>query len=151
EEGAVNPNTEAQVGDSSQQGLGTLGQQQLAEKVSDEEDSEGEDASVTQGDLEALISGRYPVKSSEETSGSSSTVAQPASKWVCAHSSNSKKENHNQCITDKLEVLAKAYSVQGDKWRTLGYSKAINALKSYHKPVTSFQVKHLGRVVEQGD
>lgn len=30
-EGAVNPNTEAQVGDSSQQGLGTLGQQQLAE------------------------------------------------------------------------------------------------------------------------
>ncbi|NXN21390.1 DPOLL polymerase, partial [Nycticryphes semicollaris] len=108
-------------------------------KGSDDEDSEGEDASVTQGDLEALISGRYPVKSSEETSDSSSTVAQPASKWVCAHSSNSKKENHNQCITEKLEVLAKAYSVQGDKWRALGYSKAINALKSYHKPVTSFQ------------
>lgn len=120
-------------------------------KVSDEEDSEGEDASVTQGDLEALMSGHYPVKSSEETSDSSSTVAQPASKWVCAHSSNSKKENHNQCITEKLEVLAKAYSVQGDKWRTLGYTKAINALKSYHKPVTSFQVKHLDRVVEQGD
>ncbi|NXW41508.1 DPOLL polymerase, partial [Nyctiprogne leucopyga] len=108
-------------------------------KYSDDEDSEGEDASVTQGDLEALISGRYPVKSSEETSNSSSTVAQPASKWVCAQSSNSKKENHNQFITEKLEVLAKAYSVQGDKWRTLGYSKAINALKSYHKPVTSYQ------------
>ncbi|NWY61988.1 DPOLL polymerase, partial [Chionis minor] len=108
-------------------------------KVSDDEDSEGEDASVTQGDLEALISGRYPVKSSEEISDSSSTAAQPASKWVCAHSSNSKKENHNQCITEKLEVLAKAYSVQGDKWRALGYSKAINALKSYHKPVTSYQ------------
>ncbi|NWH68467.1 DPOLL polymerase, partial [Geococcyx californianus] len=108
-------------------------------KVSNDEDSEGEDASVTQEDLEALISGCYPVKSSEETSDSSSTVAQPASKWVCAHSSNSKKENHNQCITEKLEVLAKAYSVQGDKWRALGYSKAINALKSYHKPVTSYQ------------
>ncbi|NXE03631.1 DPOLL polymerase, partial [Lophotis ruficrista] len=151
EEGAVKPNTEAQVEDSSQQDLGTLGQQKLAERVSDDEDSEGEDASVTQGDLEALISGRYPVKSSEETSDSSSTVAQPASKWVCAHSSNSKKENHNQCITEKLEVLAKAYSVQGDKWRALGYSKAINALKSYHKPVTSYQVKHLSRVVEQGN
>ncbi|XP_032851005.2 DNA polymerase lambda isoform X3 [Tyto alba] len=138
EEGAVKPNTEAQVRDSSKRGLGTLGQQQLPEKDSDDEDSEG-DASVTQGDLEALISGRYPVKSSEETSDSSSTVAQPASKWVCAQSSNSKKENHNQCITEKLEVLAKAYSVQGDKWRALGYSKAINALKSYHKPVTSFQ------------
>lgn len=120
-------------------------------KFSDDEDSEGEDASVTQGDLEALISGRYPAKSSEETSDSSSAVAQPASKWVCAHSSNSKKENHNQCITEKLEVLAKAYSVQGDKWRALGYSKAINALKSYHKPVTSYQVKHLARVVEKGD
>ncbi|KAM6265327.1 DNA polymerase lambda isoform 2-T3 [Spheniscus humboldti] len=139
EEGAVKPNTEAQVEDSSQQGLGPLGQQQLVEKVSDDEDSEEDDASVTQGDLEALISGRYPVKSSEETSDSSSVVAQPASKWVCAHSSNSKKENHNQCITEKLEVLAKAYSVQGDKWRALGYSKAINALKSYHKPVTSYQ------------
>ncbi|NWZ46170.1 DPOLL polymerase, partial [Haliaeetus albicilla] len=151
EEGAVKPNTEAQVGDSSKQGLGTLGQQQLTEKDSADEDSEGEDASVTQGDLEALISGCYPVKSSEETSDNSSTVAQPASKWVCAQSSNSKKENHNQCITEKLEVLAKAYSVQGDKWRALGYSKAINALKSYHKQVTSYQVKHLPRVVEQGD
>ncbi|XP_055575794.1 DNA polymerase lambda isoform X4 [Falco cherrug] len=139
EKGAAETNTEAQVKDSLQRGLGTLGQQQLAEKDSDNEDSEGEDAGVTQGDLEALISGRYPVKSSEETSDSSSAVAQPASKWVCAQSSNSKKENHNQCITEKLEVLAKAYSVQGDKWRALGYSKAINALKSYHKPVTSYQ------------
>ncbi|NXE88490.1 DPOLL polymerase, partial [Menura novaehollandiae] len=111
----------------------------MLRKYSDDEDSEGEDAVVTQGDLEALISGRYPVKSSEETSDSSYTVAQPASKWVCAQSSNSKKENYNQCITEKLEVLAKAYSVQGDKWRALGYSKAINALKSYHKPVTSYQ------------
>ncbi|NXX95037.1 DPOLL polymerase, partial [Centropus bengalensis] len=109
------------------------------QKVSDDEGSEGEDASVTQEDLEALISGRYPVKSSEENSDSSSAVAEPASKWVCAHSSKSKKENHNQDITEKLEVLAKAYSVQGDKWRALGYSKAINALKSYHKPVTSYQ------------
>ncbi|NXG51293.1 DPOLL polymerase, partial [Psilopogon haemacephalus] len=147
DEGAAKPNTEARVGDTLQQDLGTLGQQQLAEKDSDDEDSEGEDAGVTQGDLEALISGRYPVKSSEETNDSSAIVAQPVSKWVCAQSSNSKKINHNQCITEKLEVLAKAYSVQGDKWRALGYSKAINALKSYHKPVTSYQVKHLPRVV----
>ncbi|NWV53979.1 DPOLL polymerase, partial [Daphoenositta chrysoptera] len=111
----------------------------MLRKYSDDEDSEGEDTGVTQGDLEALISGRYPVKSSEEISDSSDTVAQPPSKWVCAQSSNTKKENHNQCITEKLEVLAKAYSVQGDKWRALGYSKAINALKSYHKPVTSYQ------------
>ncbi|NXQ38188.1 DPOLL polymerase, partial [Catharus fuscescens] len=111
----------------------------MLRKFSDDEDSEGEDAGVTQGDLEALISGCYPEKSSEENSDSSYTVAQPPSKWVCAQSSNTKKENHNQSITEKLEVLAKAYSVQGDKWRALGYSKAINALKSYHKPVTSYQ------------
>ncbi|XP_062435762.1 DNA polymerase lambda [Rhea pennata] len=137
-EGAVKPKAETHLEDSLPQTLGVLGQQQPAEKVSDDEDSEGDDAGVTQGDLEALISGCYPVKS-EETSDSSSMVVQPASKWVCAQSSKSKKENHNQCITEKLEVLAKAYSVQGDKWRSLGYSKAINALKSYHKPVTSYQ------------
>nr|CAG31603.1 hypothetical protein RCJMB04_8k6 [Gallus gallus] len=151
EESTAEPNAKAQLGDSSQQNLDSLAQHQPSEKVYDDEDSEGEDASVTQGDLEALISGHYPVKLSEETSDSSSAVAQPASKWVCAQSSNSKKENHNQCITEKLEVLAKAYSVQGDKWRALGYAKAINALKSYHKPVTSYQVKHLPRVVEQRD
>ncbi|XP_031453493.1 DNA polymerase lambda [Phasianus colchicus] len=139
EESAAEANVKAQLGDSSQQNLGSLAQQQPSKKVYDDEDSEGEDASVTQGDLEALISGHYPVKLSEETSDSSFTVAQPVSKWVCAQSSNSKKENHNQCITEKLEVLAKAYSVQGDKWRALGYAKAINALKSYHKPVTSYQ------------
>ncbi|NWW37876.1 DPOLL polymerase, partial [Panurus biarmicus] len=111
----------------------------MLRKYSENEDSEGEDAGVTQGDLEALISGHYPVKSSDKISDNSYIVAQPLSKWVCAQSSNTKKENHNQCITEKLEVLAKAYSVQGDKWRALGYSKAINALKSYHKPVTSYQ------------
>ncbi|EPY82567.1 DNA polymerase lambda isoform a [Camelus ferus] len=53
--------------------------------------------------------------------------------------SSQKATNHNTHITEKLEVLAKAYSVQGDKWRALGYAKAINALKSFHKPVTSYQ------------
>ncbi|XP_052516611.1 DNA polymerase lambda isoform X2 [Budorcas taxicolor] len=42
-------------------------------------------------------------------------------------------------IQAQLEVMAKAYSVQGDKWRALGYAKAINALKSFHKPVSSYQ------------
>uniref|UniRef100_A0A674I771 DNA polymerase n=1 Tax=Terrapene triunguis TaxID=2587831 RepID=A0A674I771_9SAUR len=109
------------------------------QRVSDDEGSEGEETSVTQGDLEALISGRCPDTSSGPSSGSSTTVPPAAGKWVCAQSSDSKKENHNRHITEKLEVLGKAYTVQGDKWRALGYSKAINALKSYHKPVTSYQ------------
>lgn len=49
--------------------------------------------------------------------------------------------NHNLHITEKLEVLANAYNIQGDKWRALGYAKAINALKSFHKPVSSYQVR----------
>ncbi|XP_013865647.1 DNA polymerase lambda [Austrofundulus limnaeus] len=101
---------------------------------------------VTQGDLEALITGQRP---KEETPSSSSNpgldaaaaaAEKPVSgKWVCAQSSQSKSNNFNKHITDKLEVLAKAYTNQRDKWRALGYSKAVNALKSYHKPVTSYQ------------
>uniref|UniRef100_A0A8C8R967 DNA polymerase lambda n=1 Tax=Pelusios castaneus TaxID=367368 RepID=A0A8C8R967_9SAUR len=109
------------------------------QRVSEDEASEGEEASVTQGDLEALISGRCPDTSLERPTCSCITVPPPAGKWVCAQSSESKKENHNQHITEKLEVLGKAYAVEGDRWRVLGYSKAINALKSFHKPVTSYQ------------
>ncbi|XP_028269288.1 DNA polymerase lambda [Parambassis ranga] len=103
----------------------------------------GEEDGVSQSDLEALITGQHP---KEETPGSSiqagsDTAAQKpiSGKWVCAQSSQSKSNNFNKHITDKLEVLAKAYTHQGDKWRALSYSKAVNALKSYHKPVTSYQ------------
>ncbi|KAM5141208.1 DNA polymerase lambda [Mantella aurantiaca] len=108
-------------------------------KVQEPDDgSDGEDSGVTQGDLDALMFGQQVAKitDNEMASKEAPTVS---GKWVCAQSSETKKENHNPSITDKLEVLAKAYSVQGDRWRSLGYSKAINALKSYHKPITSSQ------------
>ena len=103
----------------------------------------GEEDGVSQNDLEALITGLHP---KEETPGPSldlgpdSAPQKVSGKWVCAQSSQSKTNNFNKHITDKLEVLAKAYTHQGDRWRALGYSKAVNALKSYHKPVTSYQV-----------
>uniref|UniRef100_A0A3P8TSG7 DNA polymerase lambda n=1 Tax=Amphiprion percula TaxID=161767 RepID=A0A3P8TSG7_AMPPE len=107
------------------------------------EEVQGEEDGVSQNDLEALITGQHP---KEDTPGPSlcsspDTAAQKpiSGKWVCAQSSQSKSNNFNKHITDKLEVLAKAYTHQGDKWRALGYSKAVNALKSYHKPVTSYQ------------
>ncbi|XP_038570116.1 DNA polymerase lambda isoform X1 [Micropterus salmoides] len=107
------------------------------------EEVQGEEDGVSQSDLEALITGQHP---KEETPGPSldpgpDSAAQKlvSGKWVCAQSSQSKNHNFNKHITDKLEVLAKAYTHQGDKWRALGYSKAINALKSYHKPITSYQ------------
>uniref|UniRef100_A0A8D2LGN6 BRCT domain-containing protein n=1 Tax=Varanus komodoensis TaxID=61221 RepID=A0A8D2LGN6_VARKO len=101
-----------------------------------------EEPAVTLRELEALRSGRDLNALSEESS-----AVLPTGNWVCAQSSENKRNNLNQCITEKLELLAKAYSVQGDKWRALGYSRAINALKSYHKPVTSYQVN--GRISSQ--
>lgn len=105
---------------------------------SDGETSDGEETQVSGADLEALISGRYPTPF--EGDGEPSPAPKGLDKWVCAQPSSQKAINHNPHITEKLEVLAKAYSVQGDKWRALGYAKAINALKSFHKPVTSYQV-----------
>ncbi|XP_006182996.2 DNA polymerase lambda isoform X1 [Camelus ferus] len=108
-----------------------------AQPISDDETSDGEETQVSSADLEALISGRYPTPL--EGDGEPSPAPEGLAKWVCAQPSSQKATNHNTHITEKLEVLAKAYSVQGDKWRALGYAKAINALKSFHKPVTSYQ------------
>lgn len=109
-----------------------------------QEEGHGDDDRVSQDDLEALITGQ---SLKEETPGpspapgpDSATQNVVSGKWVCARSSQSKTNNFNKHITDKLEVLAKAYTHQGDKWRALSYSKAVNTLKSYHKPVTSYQV-----------
>ncbi|CAN9509939.1 unnamed protein product [Ophioblennius macclurei] len=114
------------------------------------EEARGEEDGVSQNDLEALITGQQPKgeaaaaaeeeQEKEAPGPNSSAQAAPISgKWVCAQSSQSKTNNFNKHITDKLEVLAKAYTHQGDKWRALSYSKAVNALKSYHKAVTSYQ------------
>lgn len=108
-----------------------------AQLSSDGETSDGEETQVSAADLEALISGCYPTPL--EGDGEPSPAPEGLEKWVCAQPSTQKATNHNPHITEKLEVLAKAYSVQGDKWRALGYAKAINALKSFHKPVTSYQ------------
>lgn len=101
------------------------------------EEPQGDDDGVSASDLEALMNGHHP---KDDSPGSDSVPQNTVSgKWVCARSSESKSNNFNKHITDKLEVLAKAYTHQGDKWRALSYSKAVNALKSYHKPVTSYQ------------
>ncbi|XP_021505574.1 DNA polymerase lambda isoform X1 [Meriones unguiculatus] len=104
---------------------------------SDDETSDGEGPQVSPADLEALISGHYPTLPEED--GGLNPAPRTLDKWVCAQPSSQKATNYNLHITEKLEVLAKAYNVQGDKWRALGYAKAINALKSFHKPVSSYQ------------
>nr|XP_055060943.1 DNA polymerase lambda isoform X2 [Misgurnus anguillicaudatus] len=109
----------------------------LNEKVADVQEDHNEEDGVSQKDLEALISGIHPSDSNESQSLSEQPVL--SEKWVCGQPSTSKGENHNKHITDKLEPLAKAYTHTGDKWRALGYSKAINALKSYSKPITTYE------------
>lgn len=89
-----------------------------------------------------MISGHYPTHPGEDDGPDPAPEA--LDKWVCAQPSSQKATNYNLHITEKLEVLAKAYQVQGDKWRALGYAKAINALKSFHKPVSSYQVRGVG-------
>lgn len=103
-------------------------------------DEHKEEDGVSQNDLDALINGHQPLSPTSTMTVAENTLP---GKWVCAQSSKTKSNNHNQHITDKLEVLAKAYTHQGDKWRALGYSKAINALKSYQKPISSYEVRHI--------
>lgn len=100
---------------------------------------------MSQNDIEALISG---VKHDSEASVDVPNVSkktQVLGKWVCAQSSQTKSKNHNSHITDKLEQLGKVYTHTGDKWRALSYSKAVNALKSHHKAISSYEVS--GRTV----
>ncbi|XP_066517139.1 DNA polymerase lambda [Hoplias malabaricus] len=96
------------------------------------------DDGVSQDDLEALVNGVKPnMGVPDEVQNETEKPALPG-KWVCAQSSEAKGMNHNKNITDKLEQLAKVYTHTGDKWRALSYSKAVNALKSYHKPISSY-------------
>ncbi|XP_066927392.1 DNA polymerase lambda-like [Clytia hemisphaerica] len=80
----------------------------------------------------------------------------PKGTWVCAKpsSSTNQKVNHNKHITEKLEVLQKTYENSKDKWRAMGYKKAINSIKNYSKSLSSFEeVKSLpfvgGRLAEK--
>ncbi|XP_033633467.1 DNA polymerase lambda-like [Asterias rubens] len=83
---------------------------------------------------------------SEGTSSTSNTSTPstspqklPKGSWVCSKPSSSQQWNHNQLITDKLEVLMKTYQNTKDHWRSLGYRKAITALKQHPKQVTSWE------------
>lgn len=99
-----------------------------------------EEDAVSQNDLEALISGVKPDSDASPHTQNLSEKAKVLGKWVCAQSSQAKSQNHNKHLTDKLEQLAKAYTHTGDKWRALSYSKAINALKSHPKSISSYEV-----------
>ena len=58
---------------------------------------------------------------------------------VCAQASTSNQQNHNQFITEKLQILATSYVNSKDQWRALGYKKAIASVKNYHKKLETWE------------
>ena len=59
-------------------------------------------------------------------------------KFVCAQpSENAQSANLNKNITDELEKLASAYKSANDRWRAFGYQKAIAAIKSHPRQISS--------------
>lgn len=58
---------------------------------------------------------------------------------VCAQASTSHQQNHNQFITEKLQILATSYANSKDQWRALGYKKAIVSVKNYHKKLETWE------------
>lgn len=60
--------------------------------------------------------------------------------WTCAHSSNESRVNVNKHITDKLEEMSTIYENTKDKYRALGYQKAILALKRLPHPIKTHEV-----------
>lgn len=58
---------------------------------------------------------------------------------VCAQASTSHQQNHNQFITEKLQILATSYANSKDQWRALGYKKAIASVKNYHKKLETWE------------
>ena len=119
-------------------------------QVLENQDEHLEEDGVSQDDLEALVRGIKPTVGVTDEAQNMTEKPDFPGKWVCAQSSEAKGTNHNKHITDKLEQLSKVYTHTGDKWRALSYSKAVNALKSYHKPVSSYTVSlnHLGLPVQ---
>ncbi|RNA10010.1 DNA polymerase lambda [Brachionus plicatilis] len=57
--------------------------------------------------------------------------------WTCAHSSKEQSENMNKHITDKLEQMLIIYENKNEKYRALGYQKAILILKRHPKEIQS--------------
>lgn len=60
--------------------------------------------------------------------------------WTCAHSSKEQQQNLNKHITDKLEQLLSIYENKNEKYKVLGYQKAILILKRHSKEIESKEV-----------
>nr|CAD7412418.1 unnamed protein product [Timema cristinae] len=69
-------------------------------------------------------------------------VSELPAKFICALSSCQTTAPCNELIITELQKLADAFRSCGDHWRTHGYEKAISAIRTYGKAITSFQEVH---------
>lgn len=88
----------------------------------------------------------YADSGDEESKSGKSPVITPnvspeklSKNLVCAQASTSNQQNHNQFITEKLQILATSYANSKDQWRALGYKKAIVSVKNYHKKLETWE------------
>ena len=88
----------------------------------------------------------YTDSGDEESKSDRSPVVSPnvspeklQTSLVCTQASTSNQGNHNQFITDKLQVLATAYANTKDQWRALGYKKAIASVKNHPKKLETWE------------
>ena len=47
----------------------------------------------------------------------------------------------NEQILNEFQKLADSYRARRDKWRTVGYEKAMQSIKSYKKEITNANVR----------
>ncbi|XP_066277640.1 DNA polymerase lambda-like isoform X2 [Branchiostoma lanceolatum] len=102
----------------------------------DDEEDEDEEAVGNQEEAESSPS------TSASSTPNTSPQKLPRGKWVCAEPSTSKGVNYNKHITDKFQLLAKAYKNTSDQWRAMSYTKAIAILQRHPKPITSWEEAH---------
>ncbi|XP_048744218.2 DNA polymerase lambda-like isoform X2 [Ostrea edulis] len=77
--------------------------------------------------------------STSSTSSTSPEKLIAKGQWICTQSSKNVSGNLNEHITSKLEAMVKKYESTSDQWRAFGYKKAIQALRKYPKPITSWE------------
>jgi hypothetical protein len=95
-----------------------------------------DDSSYTGSSDEERMASSVDDPSSQKTAKSSLNLKS----WTCSYSSKEQLVNHNKYLTDKLEEMSTIYENTKDKYRALGYTKAIQAIKRYPKEITSFEV-----------
>ncbi|XP_064600493.1 DNA polymerase lambda-like isoform X2 [Liolophura sinensis] len=122
------------------------------EPTEDEEDYDSDyvhsDGEISVGKTEGYDScsseDDFLTDTTDNTSSSSSPNVSPnkllpRGHWVCAQSSKTMRPNYNKHITDKLEEMVKTYQSTNDRWRALGYQKAIQAIRKHPKQISSWE------------